>query len=339
MALTCDIAIVGGGVLGLCVAVELAARGHGVAVLDPGERNASSVAAGMIAPAMESILDGVTPERAHLMREAAALWPPFAHRLSIDLMPGPAEWRGDAQKAFLESADRLGFAVEVRDGAVWTHDQRVEPEAAMAALRASAGRTMTCRATSVVRSGSGWSVNTTEGAVEARHLVLATGASTSLKGLPDPIATIVDSITPIRGQIGWLDSAFRRTVTRGYGGYVAPLGHGTVMGASMGVGRRDLAFDADDAAAMLATAEGLTGRDLRTDTIDWRVGIRGATADGLPLAGPTDEPGLHLALAPRRNGWLLGPLVGQVVADGIESRHPPDHASALDPHRFSRQAG
>jgi glycine oxidase len=66
-----------------------------------------------------------------------------------------------------------------------------------------------------------------------------------------------------------------------------------------------------------------------------RVGIRGATADGLPLAGPSGEPGLHLALAPRRNGWLLGPLAAQVVADGIEGRAPVADAAALDPLRFA----
>ena len=66
-----------------------------------------------------------------------------------------------------------------------------------------------------------------------------------------------------------------------------------------------------------------------------RVGIRGATDDGLPLAGPSGEPGLHLALAPRRNGWLMGPLVARVTADGIEGRPPLADAAALDPLRFA----
>jgi len=65
------------------------------------------------------------------------------------------------------------------------------------------------------------------------------------------------------------------------------------------------------------------------------VGIRGATTDGLPLAGSSGEPGLHLALAPRRNGWLLGPLVARITADGIEGRPPLVDAAALDPLRFA----
>jgi glycine oxidase len=46
-----------------------------------------------------------------------------------------------------------------------------------------------------------------------------------------------------------------------------------------------------------------------------------------------------MALAPRRNGWLLGPLVSAVIADaidagGIEGRAASPHARALDPGRF-----
>jgi glycine oxidase len=44
---------------------------------------------------------------------------------------------------------------------------------------------------------------------------------------------------------------------------------------------------------------------------------------------------MHLALAPRRNGWLMGALVGTTVADGIEGRLRGLHAAALDPMRFS----
>ncbi|HAJ04051.1 MAG TPA: FAD-dependent oxidoreductase, partial [Brevundimonas sp.] len=57
MTSSCDIAVIGAGVLGLSVAADLRARGRNVCVIDPGGANASSVAAGMIAPAMESLLD------------------------------------------------------------------------------------------------------------------------------------------------------------------------------------------------------------------------------------------------------------------------------------------
>jgi glycine oxidase len=68
---------------------------------------------------------------------------------------------------------------------------------------------------------------------------------------------------------------------------------------------------------------------------EWRVGVRGATPDGLPLAGPVGQ-GLHVALAPRRNGWLLGPSVARVVAEGVEGG---EGLAAFDPLRFSLPAG
>jgi glycine oxidase len=43
-------------------------------------------------------------------------------------------------------------------------------------------------------------------------------------------------------------------------------------------------------------------------------------------------PGLHVALGPRRNGWLLGPLIGAVVADATEGR--PVAEPTLHPSRF-----
>ena len=146
---------------------------------------------------------------------------------------------------------------------------------------------------------------------------------------------MIAAIVPIRGQIGWTAQPLVAGVRRGPDGYIAAMGQGAVIGASMGVGRRDLAADRVEAEALTRAAAGLTDNPIDPDRIDWRVGIRGATADGLPLAGPSGELGLHLALAPRRNGWLLAPLAGRVVADGIEGRAPDALARALDPLRFS----
>lgn len=338
MALNCDIVIVGGGVLGLCVAVELTARGHNVIVLDPGGPNASSIAAGMIAPAMESALDGASPALARLMREAADLWPAFAHQTSIELKSGPAVWRGEKAQEVAKAAHDLGFHAEVRGDTVLTDDRQVEPGPALEALRRRAGQVHDRQALSIAQTRDRWIVMTAQGAVEARSVVLATGASEALEGLPEAVRALVSGIVPIRGQIGWT-RVLEGGVVRGAGGYVAPMGEGAVIGASMGIGRQDLTVDAMEAEALLAVAERLTRRDFGGQPVDWRVGIRGATGDGLPMAGPGGEPGLHLALAPRRNGWLLGPLVGQIVADGIEGRPPTGQAEALDPRRFSRPAG
>ncbi|MBX9616833.1 MAG: FAD-binding oxidoreductase, partial [Caulobacteraceae bacterium] len=130
-----DIVIVGAGVLGLCVAVELAGRGRDVCVIDPGGANASSVAAGMIAPAFESLTAGGDADRAALFRDAAALWPDTARRLGIALDTTPAVWRGDDAPAVAARLRALGFDVHQHaDRVEAPGDVRVDPAEALAAM-------------------------------------------------------------------------------------------------------------------------------------------------------------------------------------------------------------
>ena len=331
-----EILIVGAGVLGLCTAVELTRRGHQVTVLDSGGANASSVAAGMIAPALEAAIDDATPERAALLRAARALWTGFAAATGVSLKAGPAVWRGEGGDEIAARLSGLGFAVERKgEDVLTTDDIQVEPEAAMARLIAGL-RTppVVGMALSVVREGQRWRVETDKGVLEADGIVLATGAAKALPGLPGTVARLMGVVTPIRGQIGRTDLALADGVVRGQRAYVAPAGSGGLIGATMEPGRMDLAPDPEAGRMLLEAASRVMGRDLTEIDVDWRVGVRGATPDGLPMAGPTGEAGLFLALAPRRNGWLLGPLVGQAVADGIEGRAMADIAAALDPRRF-----
>jgi len=53
------VTVAGAGALGLCIALELARRGAGVTLCDPAPvgDNASGVAAGMLAPVFETVLD------------------------------------------------------------------------------------------------------------------------------------------------------------------------------------------------------------------------------------------------------------------------------------------
>lgn len=330
--LSCDIVVVGAGVLGLSVAAELTARGFDLRVIDPCRANASAVAAGMIAPAFESLLDGVDAERAALLRDAAALWPHFARRAGIVLDETPAEWRGSDAEEAVERLAALGFAVEA--GAVRAPtDVRLEAAASLFALKASlTAPVITEEALFVERTADGWRVETASGSVRASQLVIATGAASALPGLPGEATRIVESVQPVAGQIGRVEGALTDRVVRGREGYVAPVAGGALIGATMVAGSRSVEPD-PEASARLAAAAGLLLGTLPPEEIAWRGGVRGATPDGLPLAGPVGD-GLHLALAPRRNGWLLGPLVGRIVADGIEGRPHGVHAAALDPLRF-----
>jgi glycine oxidase len=335
--LSTDIVIIGAGVLGLSVAAELAARGHRVAMVDPGGANASSVAAGMIAPAFESLLDGADTERAAVLREAAALWPDFAARHGLEVDPTPAEWRGPDPEGVAGRLAALGFRVERHAGGVAAPDDiRVEPDETLARLAGRVGSALVSgHASALARTDDGWAVATSAGTVRAAAVVLATGVGSPLPGLPEAVARAIGTVRPIAGQIARIDMPLSDRVLRGPGGYVVPTEGGALIGATMVEGQAEAVVDAAASARLIAEAEALIGGAIGAP-VDWRAAVRGASPDGLPLAGAVSQ-GLHLALAPRRNGWLMGPLVARVVADGIEGRPRGPHAAALDPLRFSPQ--
>lgn len=331
------IVIVGAGALGLCTAFELKRRGHAVIVVDPGGPNASRVAAGMVAPAMEAAIDAVSPDKAALFRAGRDLWPDFAEASRVVLAQRPAEWRGGDVDAIAGRLEALGFAAR-RDGdrVVTDEDYQVEPDQALGVLRAALGASVIGGGvTALTATEHGWTVEAEGRTLSARAVVLATGAGASIAGTPEATAKLVAAIQPIHGQIGLVKAELTPHAVRGPGAYVAPMTGGAVIGATMEPGRRDTDPDPAVGERLTEAAWRVLGRDVEPLEIDWRAGVRGASADGLPMAGPApDGQGLFLALAPRRNGWLLGPLVGAVVADAIEGRTASPHGRALDPRRF-----
>lgn len=335
-----EVIVIGAGVLGLSTAAELAARGHAVTVIDPGGPNASAIAAGMIAPALESVLDyrasGGQVDHSGLFRTARDLWPALAEPLGITLHRDGAEWRGRNPVEAHACLRGFGFdAQAVGPGVVTADDWRIEPGPALTAMtRAPGVAIIRGRVSRLTGDARRWRVEADDGRVWfSPTVVLATGAAAAVPGLPEPVAALVARIIPIKGQLTCVATAAPPRTIRADTAYVVPAEGGVVIGATMEPGRRDLAPDTVEAARQVEA--GLALLDAVGATGVTRVGIRGATADGLPLAGAAGADGLYLALAPRRNGWLLGPLVGRIVADGIEGRTSMAEAAALDPLRFA----
>ena len=337
--ISCDIVVVGAGVLGLCVASELASRGYAVRLIDPGGINASSIAAGMIAPAFETVLDGGDAGRGALLRDAAALWPGFADRFGLTLDRTPAEWRGPDVEAMASRLRALGFeAGRTAEGVAAPEDVRLEAVASLQALSDRLGpRRIVAGVDRLERHGTAGRVEAGGPEIRATDVVMATGVASAVAGLPKLASSLIGAVRPIKGQIGWTADVLTERVLRGPGGYVAPGGGGTLIGATMVEGAGDLEVDPAASQRLLEMAQSLTGRSV-DPAVQWRVGVRGASADGLPMAGSIGD-GLHLALAPRRNGWLLGPMVATVVAGGIERRPRDPYAATFDPLRFSPRGG
>jgi glycine oxidase len=63
-------------------------------------------------------------------------------------------------------------------------------------------------------------------------------------------------------------------------------------------------------------------------------GLRPYTRDELPLLGPTDVEGLFLATAHFRNGVLLAPVTGEIVAALVMKEKAPYEIAAFAPSRL-----
>jgi glycine oxidase len=164
---------------------------------------------------------------------------------------------------------------------------------------------------------------------EADVLVIATGAAEGLALLAPELATL----QPIKGHIVRFQVPSQGVTVRGEGAYAAPAAGALAVGATMEPGRSDSLVDFAVAAPLLAAGVRLFPR-LRDARFEIAAGVRAATADGLPMAGWSRTPGVILATGARRNGWLLAPLVAQVVTACVTARDPGPYAARFDPGRF-----
>jgi glycine oxidase len=340
------VTVVGAGVFGLATALALAQGGRRVRVVaeTPPATTASGVAAGMLAPAFESVLDHSATDSLGLLRAARDLWPGLAGRLGVALdrsgaaAVGPDAWLANLQAQLaglgLETLEAgraemdawtPGLAPQLRRALVTPEDWRIEPQDALAA--------MTARILDL-----GGTVQT--GALSERDLddppgpvVLATGADGRLAALAPELALL----SPIKGQILWRpDRAPPGRVIRTPGAYLLGSGGGLLAGATMEAGREDLAADLPAQASLRgALAQVIPG--LPPEGWETRVGVRAASPDGLPLVGPSARPGVFLAVGARRNGWLLAPLVADIVTAAVIGKDGGPWASRLDPSRFARE--
>lgn len=330
------VTVAGAGVLGLATALALAEAGCRVTVRDPGGSNASAVAAGMIAPAFEAALDAAATPHAALLSAARALWPEFAARAGITLDEGGAlavgreAWLDDLAAAFT----RLGQPFEDLDGVAArglapglsetfpralraAADARVDAPAALAALRSA-----------LADRGVAFEPGQLLGRDDSDVLVIATGASHDLAALAPELACL----SPIKGHIVRVAAPMGGLTVRSEGIYAAP-GAAMAFGATMEPGRADVEIDPVQADALLT--KGLTlFPELAGLPRKVSAGVRAATPDGLPLAGWSAGEGVALAVGPRRNGWLLAPLVAKVTAACVLGEDPGPYAAALAPGRF-----
>jgi glycine oxidase len=344
--------VVGAGALGSCIALVLAQAGARVALVDPAALgdNASGVAAGMLAPAFEALLD--PPAAAHfpLLCAARDAWPAFAEASGIVLDRSGALWIGE-DAAGLEARRRgliaLGAAAEplsaheVRrlvpqvgaqagEGVFTAEDWRLDAGAALRSLDAAGRAAGVERIAAEVLAVEAGACRLADGRrLDAEAIVLATGP-----GRP-PLVPELAALTAVKGHILSYSAmgAAAGPVVRRPGGYGVVGENAILIGATMQAGRDDRSIEPEAVAQLHALGVALFPA-LEAAAPTPAAAVRATTPDGLPLVGRARQAGIFVAAGARRNGWLLAPLAAQIIAAQIAGRDPAPWAAALDPARF-----
>ncbi len=372
-----DLAVVGGGVIGLAIAWRAAKQGLQVVVLERGEpgHGTSHVAAGMIAPVSEA--RRTEQELLRLGLASAAAYPQFVAELVEATGEDPgylacgtlAAARDDDDAAALERelilrqrlqlpvrrlrasearrlesalAPTLRLALEIPD------DHAIDPRRLTAVL-----------ANAVTRAGGELRTGTEVASVDiaadrvrgvrlaggeqvpAEHVVIAAGIwSGEISGIPEQERV---PLRPVKGQILRLhDPAGPGLLTRALrtvGGYVVPRGDGRyVLGATMEERGFDTTVTAGAVFELLRDAiEVLPG--LEELVIDeLSAGIRPGTPDNCPAIGSSAVAGLHWATGHHRHGILLAPITAEAVVAELSGSPIPAVASPFSPRRFGHVA-
>lgn len=360
------VVVVGGGVIGCTVAWRLARRDARVTLLErdrPGD-HASSAAAGMLSPLKEAEEPGPfldiglrSLERYPAFVEAieAASGVDVGYRrdgrLDVALDEAGAaglhrqreiQARAGFDSRLLEPAEirRLepGIGPEAVLALATEHDHQLDNRRLMRALWIAAhheGVEVRCglSARTVLVEGEGVvGVRLEDGTrIDADAVVVAAGPWSGQIDLPRTLP-----IRPVRGQIVVLRTvpvALGRT-TWGPSCYLVPRRDGRLL---VGSTMEDVGFRAEITAGAVGRLLGIAERVVPTladATVDgFQVGLRPASADGLPVIGPDpDVDGLVYATGHFRNGVLLAPETAERVASMLLDGVPGEPAFA--PGRF-----
>lgn len=164
-----------------------------------------------------------------------------------------------------------------------------------------------------------------------RRVVIAGGAwSAQIAG-----ARFAPAVRPARGQLVSYPVAPLRHVAYGPRGYVVPRGANTIGGSTM----EDVGFDSTTTTSGItkvraAAEEICPALAAPMQTTAW-AGLRPVTPDMLPIIGPDPtHPALIYACGHSRNGVLMAPLTGDLIADLVTESPLSHDLSQFRPDRF-----
>ncbi len=352
-----DAVVVGGGIVGLSCAWRLARRGAVVAVIDRAAppAGATRVAAGMLAPVGELAFGEA--DLLEMTLAAAALYPDFVaeleaasgvstgyarhgalhvaldrdeaaelrrvHELQRSLELG-AEWLPPGRCRALEP----GLTPSFHGGVHAPQEAAVDPRALAAALVGAlesegAELLFETEAEAALFDGKrlgGVRTNADE-ELRTETTILAAGAwSGQAEWLPDegrpPVRPVKGQILELRARDG---GAPCERIVASERVYLVPRPDGRLIaGATVEEQGFDTAVTAGGVHELLREAYRLLPDIAEMELVEAAAGLRPATADNLPLVGPSPLEGLFWATGHYRNGILLAPLAAKILAERLE---------------------
>lgn len=352
---TWDVIIIGGGIIGLSLAITLRKRGATVLVVERGKpgREASYAAGGMLVECSPEVLEPLQP----LATASARMYPEFAHELqvesgiSVDLrdvgtivFPPPAhvhERRGFTTESVFPAplAELEPSLANPKRPAFYLRERSVDPRA----LSAAAAKTAKVRGVDFSSGDPVRAVNPSNGGA-----VRVTTAKTSFHSLrvvncagcwSGQIPPYRLPTRPVKGQMLCLVMQPRnllKHVVRSPEVYLIPRSDGRLLvGATVEEAGFDKRTDVATIQRLHRTALDLVP-SLREAKIleDW-AGLRPGSPDNLPILGHTSLPGCYVATGHFRDGILLAPISAQVMADVVEGHNCGYDLTAFSPSRFA----
>jgi len=349
-----DVIVVGGGIIGLSLSIELRKQGASVLVVDRGEpgREASHAAGGMLVDCGFETPAALQP----LATASARMYPEFVHELQVEsgvhvdlrdrgaiVFPPPEQAHGQpgfalspllpASLAELEPA-----LADFNRPAFYLKECSVDPRA----LTSAALRAARHRGVDISSADAATAVNLSEGRVDgvttkktsfrAPKVVNCAGAWAG------QIAPHAFPTRPVKGQMLCLISPARellKHVIRSPEVYLIPRSDGRILaGATVeeaGFNKRtDVATIQRLHRAAIAMVPQLRNAKILED---W-AGLRPGTPDALPILGATATPGYYVATGHFRDGILLAPITARVMAQVIEGKTPDRDLDRFSPARF-----
>jgi glycine oxidase len=370
-----EIVIIGGGVIGLSVARALALRGvRDICLVEREDlgTEASFAAAGMLAPQVEA---DANDEFFKLACRSRDMYIDFAARLleetdvnveldttgTIYIALSEAD-AVDCEKRFAWQTT-AGFDVErlsanevlsiepsinpsVKLALFFPRDIQVENRRLVCALANSVNKLgvqiLSHTSSDEIRTDNNKvvGVETSKGFISCNTVVIAAGC---WSGRVRFIGSRWHGPTmvPVRGQMVCLAKKpkLSQHVVYSHRGYIVPRQDGRLLAGSTSEPSTFVKqTTAGGVASILKNATEISPQIAQLPIIDMWAGLRPKAPDGLPVLGPCDEiAGLHYATGHYRNGILLAPVTGELIAQAILEPAKSADLAPFTPNRF-RQA-